>query len=1074
MIQLNEIGCSPTRSPLAPLQWKSLNQNLDVKSTICNVYTSSPLESQALKRERAQQFGLTPIKDPFLFNQSFPCARKNPENGHAVFDMGEAHKFTIEKLKGNALDSVSFNFASPIAPSQTQGWNRKRHLSESWLFYRYIGVGSRNTLHIAAQNPNKAIFTINSRTTEILVCNKVASKLLGIKEKNTPKKRLCDYILSQTDQYSFTDVDLEPSGELVLISGKVMDLINCEKEIVPVSVWARKLETEGEQRCLVVMEPVERITGNVEFDHKGKIVRCDDCFASLYGYNESKQLENMDLKDLIPSFELTPENNYGDCVPKEGLQQCATGRTNNGSHFPLSIKVKQWSPEITVFKDSSSTAKNSSLFVGKVWVFNNISGMITLFPDGTIHSCNTNFSLMLFGYSQNQLEGKNITTLIPTFYDDVEFWDTDSMALPPLDDEDDDSNARCCCASDGRTTADSFGTDPPRPINPMGKQIELVLDNPCEGSPICNQVKEKCETPKKEFSESSYGHSSKQLSFSESQDTLHSGTNSITESDFNANELPENEECRPRSKDDHSYSSSFFSDSSDSEESLSSLADDVKDDNADCLLQIPLKDTCETNSERHNSSRLSHCLSECGSGCRVHAVEMSIPRNNERTNCDESFHSIPEGGYCGIGRHHDGTDLAIEYHVRKVELEDGKCLYCLWVSRDLEELKGKSQVNITLETNYTSRHSATTTDSMSQGSESSSSLEPDSVYVSGTFSEHYAVLQQIGKGAFGCVKKAYRIKDGLLVIAKFICKSDVYQDLWVHDEHGNMNHKVPLEVSLLTTVQHPNVVQVIDVFENEKYFQLVMEKHGSGMDLFEFIERVPNMDEPLASYIFRQVVSAVSYLHNLFILHRDIKDENIILDEKFHVKLIDFGSATFMGEELFSTFCGTMEYCSPEVIQGNKYRGPELEMWALGVTLYTLIFGENPFVDVDETLKAELNMPCSISEHLSNLIHHLLDPDPILRCTLPEAEQHPWITQPVHIEKYNFSDVISASEEELNPPKYVTDKFGGLTLLAEDDDVALKNLNCSDSQVAYLGESLGCISFCEPPISTESEADSTT
>lgn len=65
-------------------------------------------------------------------------------------------------------------------------------------------------------------------------------------------------------------------------------------------------------------------------------------------------------------------------------------------------------------------------------------------------------------------------------------------------------------------------------------------------------------------------------------------------------------------------------------------------------------------------------------------------------------------------------------------------------------------------------------------------------------------------------------------------------------------------------------------------------------------------------------MSALSYLHSLFILHRDIKDENIILNEHFHVKLIDFGSATFMGEELFSTFCGTMEYCSPEVIQGNK------------------------------------------------------------------------------------------------------------------------------------------------------------
>ena len=93
------------------------------------------------------------------------------------------------------------------------------------------------------------------------------------------------------------------------------------------------------------------------------------------------------------------------------------------------------------------------------------------------------------------------------------------------------------------------------------------------------------------------------------------------------------------------------------------------------------------------------------------------------------------------------------------------------------------------------------------------------------------------------------------------------------------------------------------------------------------------------------------------------QDENVILDESFQVKLIDFGSAAFMEpDKLFSTFCGTMEYCSPEVLLGNRYRGPELELWSVGVTLYTLIFGENPFYDVEETIKAELNPPFPVSQ----------------------------------------------------------------------------------------------------------------
>ena len=102
---------------------------------------------------------------------------------------------------------------------------------------------------------------------------------------------------------------------------------------------------------------------------------------------------------------------------------------------------------------------------------------------------------------------------------------------------------------------------------------------------------------------------------------------------------------------------------------------------------------------------------------------------------------------------------------------------------------------------------------------------------------------------------------------------------------------------------------------------MVMEKHGE-MDLFEFIDRSPIMDEGLSSLLFRQVVSAVDFLHSREILHRDIKDENIIINHKFGCKLIDFGSATFFKPgQLFNTFYGTVEYCSPDVLRGFPYEG---------------------------------------------------------------------------------------------------------------------------------------------------------
>lgn len=128
---------------------------------------------------------------------------------------------------------------------------------------------------------------------------------------------------------------------------------------------------------------------------------------------------------------------------------------------------------------------------------------------------------------------------------------------------------------------------------------------------------------------------------------------------------------------------------------------------------------------------------------------------------------------------------------------------------------------------------------------------------------------------------------------------------------------MPYEIYFLEQIQHDHIVRMIDFYENETYFQLVMEKHGFGMDLFEFIEKTNGVPEPLGAYIAKQLVEAVDYLHTKGILHRDIKDENIVMDDQFHAKLIDFGSATHLTNKPFKEFCGTFEYCSPEVLKGK-------------------------------------------------------------------------------------------------------------------------------------------------------------
>ena len=216
-----------------------------------------------------------------------------------------------------------------------------------------------------------------------------------------------------------------------------------------------------------------------------------------------------------------------------------------------------------------------------------------------------------------------------------------------------------------------------------------------------------------------------------------------------------------------------------------------------------------------------------------------------------------------------------------------------------------------------------------------------------------------------------------------------------------------------------NIIQVLDVFESEQCFFCVQELHGNGLDLFELVDRYQGFSEETARLIFRQIVDAVAYCHTNNICHRDIKDENIVVDENFAVKLIDFGSCCVLdASKQFNVFCGTLEYASPEILLGHPYRGPEVEVWAMGVTLYTILFGEHPFFDPDETMAGILEPPFDVSNgtedslFVSSLLGiegdlcffflSILECFDILlwmlhtsteqRATLTDIGNHPWIT----------------------------------------------------------------------------------
>ncbi|XP_057600411.1 PAS domain-containing serine/threonine-protein kinase isoform X2 [Hippopotamus amphibius kiboko] len=385
-------------------------------------------------------------------------------------------------------------------------------------------------------------------------------------------------------------------------------------------------------------------------------------------------------------------------------------------------------------------------------------------------------------------------------------------------------------------------------------------------------------------------------------------------------------------------------------------------------------------------------------------------------------HEIQEGTFAGSCYHRDGSQLSVQFEVKRVELQGSASLFCCWLVKDLlhGHLDAALRTCLLLASLPSSAHSTCELSGASLGEmlgtkpwfeEPPEAAELEGLAAcEGAYSRKYSTLSPIGSGAFGFVWTAVDKEANKEVVVKFIKKEKVLEDCWIEDPKLG---KVTLEIAILSRVEHANIIKVLDVFENQGFFQLVMEKHGSGLDLFAFIDRHPSLDEPLASYIFRQLVSAVGYLRSKSIVHRDIKDENIVIAEDFTIKLIDFGSAAYLERgKLFYTFCGTIEYCAPEVLMGNPYRGPELEVWSMGVTLYTLIFEENPFCELEETVEAAINPPYLVSEDLMNLLSGLLQPVPEQRTTLEKLVTDPWVMQPVNLADYTWEEVCRVNKPE--------------------------------------------------------------
>uniref|UniRef100_A0A8B9UCC1 PAS domain-containing serine/threonine-protein kinase n=1 Tax=Anas zonorhyncha TaxID=75864 RepID=A0A8B9UCC1_9AVES len=1019
--------------------------------------------------------------------------------------------------------------------------------SNSFLHALAVEESSQH-LPAAARNPNKAIFTVDTSTTEILVANDKACELLGYSSQELIGQKLSRFIskCSREMWEAVGEESLETDECSSVFSGTVVDVIGRLKQKIPVSVWLRRIKSKDNKCCVVLLEPVERLSAFVSFRVDGEITSCDLLFAHLHGYPTLEEVVGLHIKDLVPSVQIPL---LGKKIPKNLRIQRAVGRSREGNTFPLSLKL-----QVNSFIDYHYSAT--------VEVLSTISGLITVQSDGTIHCIKDSFALTLFGYEKKELLGKNITFLIPGFYNNMERSNDCSLPLPPLDDSV-GTESECffedvtachttgsSCCNKGKANRRDFATEMgcsgilPSPLQVDHQDLKELNCQQVSRLPYAMLEDQHSTDAQGQSSSANVSSSTASYSPEDELDTASHGVDKPSSFACNSSKIPKINElwsgttpdfqshgargqlsktsliCDAKlSNVDHSViESCLLNDASsfsfangrnsihdvhsgnemsctasalgvatkhkgvkESDAELSCIRSGleeldlnigVKENSANCLGATADPGVSSSNalgsavgnmltqnsafSTGHEKQLLNGVAVEGGSGwlaylqhlensegssevfldkseTLVETVGDNINRNplksegNPEEDClldgqgsteikvtstpvkqDGRLNPAPplnaeilEGSYTGNCCHRDGSQLSILFEVKRVELQDPDMLFCVWVVKDLlqsqKEAAAKTQLLLSSLASSTQSIADLSTHSLGEAIRSTSLFENSRRAeelerlraCEGEYAKKYDTLSLIGKGSFGFVWTARDKKDHQEVVVKFIWKERVLEDCWVDDPDVG---RVTQEISILLKLQHPSIIKVHNCFSNS----LCRERH---LEL-----------TPLSPLLF-QIVSAVGYLHCRNILHRDIKDENIVIAEDFTVKLVDFGSAAYLEPgKLFYTFCGTIEYCSPEVLSGQAYHGPELEMWSLGVTLYTLIFGENPFCELEEAMAAVLNPPRLVSKDLMNLIAGLLHPVPEQRMTLAVLVEDPWLKQPVNLGDYTWEEVYFSAE----------------------------------------------------------------
>ena len=175
-------------------------------------------------------------------------------------------------------------------------------------------------------------------------------------------------------------------------------------------------------------------------------------------------------------------------------------------------------------------------------------------------------------------------------------------------------------------------------------------------------------------------------------------------------------------------------------------------------------------------------------------------------------------------------------------------------------------------------------------------------------------------------------------------------------------------------------------------------------------------------------MSALTFIHSKGIAHRDLKLENLLFDENMNLKIADFGLSNIMTDgKSLKTFCGSPDYAAPEILKNAAYDGTKIDAWSTGVILYTMLCGRLPFESTNQSkmfrkivngdFKFDEERDCGLSDEVKDLIYKLLDPNPITRFSVKQAQEHPWLSREIDPDSYlsNYGKFLAKEQFRFKP-----------------------------------------------------------